>query len=160
MSRLILALAATTIVITLVSGCGGGGDNGWLPGNGSGTLSSSDQQVQSGAYYDSVWVRPDQDVTIRIRMNSTQVDPYIVLWDADGTVLATDDDSGSGRNAELVVNLYAGNDYEVGFSTYAAGSFGRYSYSFAELSYSAAASAAVELGDKTTKLPVSLLSKK
>lgn len=157
MSRSILALVAVAVLILLVSGCGGGSGNG-VDTSGSGRLAPSDLEVVSGAHYDSLWLRPDHDMAVRIRMNSGQVDPYIVLWDTNGNALATDDDSGVGTNAQLSVYLSGGVDYEVGFSTYGADSFGNYSYAIDQVSTTS--SAAVEPGDKTEKLPVSLLSKK
>ena len=157
MSRSILALVAVGVLILLVSGCGGGSGNG-LDTSGTGRLAPSDPEVVSGAHYDSLWLRPDHDCSVRIRMNSSQVDPYIVLWDANGYVLATDDDSGVGRNAELNVYLSGGVDYEVGLSTYAADSFGNYSFAIDEVSTTSSAS--VEPSDKTEKLPASMLSKK
>lgn len=157
MSKSILALIAVAVVIMLVSGCGGGSSNG-VDTSGSGRLTSSDLELVSGAHYDSLWLRPDRDCSVRIRMNATEVDPLIVLWDAYDSVLGVDDDSGAGRNAEMTVYLSGGVEYEVGFSTYAADSFGDYSYIIEEVSSSSAA--AVEPGDKTEKLPVSLLIQK
>lgn len=78
----------------------------------------------------SYWFVANAGETIVISMratNSTQeLDPFITLYDAVGFVLANDDDSGGGLNAELVFQLPEAGLYKIGAGSYSASSSGAY----------------------------------
>ena len=54
--------------------------------------------------------------TVQIDMASTELDSYLGLFDVSGTFLAEDDNSGGGRNAQIVKQLNAGR-YRVWANT-------------------------------------------
>jgi hypothetical protein len=45
---------------------------------------------------------------LRVRMNSTQIDPFLYLLNQAGTVMARNDNSGGGRNSDLSIQLAPG----------------------------------------------------
>jgi len=61
-------------------------------------------------------------------MTSSDVDAFLTIADFDGTVLAEDDDGGSGLNARMRVQLEAGS-YIVVASSFGAGEVGAYTLS-------------------------------
>lgn len=105
-----------------------------------GTLSPSDSRVSD--FDESVTgpVDPDDDTFLdayelnvgaggrTISMTSSEVDAYLTLAGFDGTVLAEDDDGGSGLNARMTVQLEAGS-YIVVASSFEAGEVGAYTLS-------------------------------
>ncbi|HEX9792640.1 MAG TPA: tetratricopeptide repeat protein, partial [Planctomycetota bacterium] len=54
-----------------------------------------------------------EDAVHRIELHSHDFDAYLVLRDAQGTVIGEDDDGGVGRHARVVATLKAGHDYRV-----------------------------------------------
>lgn len=65
-----------------------------------------------------------QEVTIE--MDSTEVDPYLILLAPDGRDVAQDDDGGGGSNARLVTQLPADGTYTILANSYQPGETGRY----------------------------------
>ena len=63
--------------------------------------------------------------TVQIDMASTELDSYLGLFEAAGTFLAEDDNSGGGRNAQIVKQLNAGR-YRVWANTTAGATSGAY----------------------------------
>jgi len=63
--------------------------------------------------------------TVQIDMASTELDSYLGLFDVSGTFLAEDDNSGGGRNAQIVKQLNAGR-YRVWANTTAGATSGAY----------------------------------
>jgi hypothetical protein len=63
--------------------------------------------------------------TVQIDMTSTELDAYLGLFDATRTFLAEDDNSGGGRNAQIVKQLNAGR-YRVWANTTAGATSGAY----------------------------------
>lgn len=90
-----------------------------------GALSSTDCGFPDGRYGD-LWTMPlDSSATIAIRLTSDKIDPYLVVADSAGSVIAEDDDGGSGFNAALTIELDAGW-YQVWTTSYAPGEVGAY----------------------------------
>jgi hypothetical protein len=63
--------------------------------------------------------------TVQIDMASTELDAYLGLFEGSGTFLAEDDNSGGGRNAQIVKQLGAGR-YRVWANTTAGATSGAY----------------------------------
>ncbi len=63
--------------------------------------------------------------TVQIDMASTELDSYLGLFEGSGTFLAEDDNSGGGRNAQIVKQLGAGR-YRVWANTTAGATSGAY----------------------------------
>jgi hypothetical protein len=63
--------------------------------------------------------------TVQIDMASTELDSYLGLFEVSGTFLAEDDNSGGGRNAQIVKQLSAGR-YRVWANTTAGATSGAY----------------------------------
>ena len=57
-------------------------------------------------------------------MQSSELDTYLTLQDANGAQLATDDDTGEGTNALLTHPVTAGTTYRLLAGTYGAGARG------------------------------------
>jgi hypothetical protein len=81
-------------------------------GSASGTIGFSSCQY-SGAFADLYQVQLASDATIDLRLNSTDFDAYLILLDAQGNLVAQDDDSGGGTNSRIQTMLAAGKYYVV-----------------------------------------------
>jgi len=92
----------------------------------SGSLDPSDCTRPGGAFRDPWELTLTDTATVRIDLASTAFDPYLVVRDGSGVVVATDDDSGPGLNARIDVLLSAGT-YEVLATSYLSGVTGAYS---------------------------------
>jgi len=64
---------------------------------------------------------------VQIDMSSQEINPYLILLDANGKEIAQDNDSGSGGNSRIVVTLPADSVYLLMTNTYEAGQIGSYS---------------------------------
>jgi serine protease Do len=64
--------------------------------------------------------------TIQIDMTSDDVDSYIGLFESNGVFIGEDDNSGGGRNSQLVKQLAAGK-YRIWANTITGGATGAYS---------------------------------
>jgi hypothetical protein len=71
-----------------------------------------------------VILRPGQTLTVTMR--STAVDSWVELYDSDGTLVDTDDDSGGGNDAILVYTATALDVYAIDASTFDPGQTGAY----------------------------------
>lgn len=62
-----------------------------------------------------VWTfTPNEDMTVQIALFSIAFDTRLEVYDSDGALIATDDDSGGGYNAALsALNVTAGETYEI-----------------------------------------------
>ena len=93
-----------------------------------GSLSTSDYQFDDGTFYD-VWVfHLDEDEVVRIDMESSQVDAYLLLFDENLNPIAQDDDSGAETNAQIVAELDDGC-YVVAANSFDAEETGSYTLS-------------------------------
>lgn len=57
--------------------------------------------IRPGCYYAEHWVRLEEGAQIRIKLQSKDFDSYLILMDDEGKLIAEDDDSGGGSNAEI-----------------------------------------------------------
>ena len=91
-----------------------------------GSLSSYDAVWDDGAHYDvwTVTARPGQRVVID--MESDDVDAYLRVLQSDGTVIATDDDGGSGSNARVEFRAVYAGDYLIIATSFSADETGGY----------------------------------
>lgn len=64
----------------------------------------------------------EKEAAVEINLTSS-IDTYLYLLDANGSIIATDDDGGSGYNSKLVKSLAAGS-YTVVAATYSSGQSG------------------------------------
>jgi serine protease Do len=55
----------------------------------------------------------EQGQRIRLTMTSANLDPYLVLIDPNGEVVAEDDDAGGGFNAQIEVTLSMSGSFRV-----------------------------------------------
>lgn len=118
------------IVGGLALGCGGGGG-----GNGGGTIhgsiTGSDWLLADGSYADRYVFRANSSGTVVVDMDSSELDTYLLALDGGQNVIAFDDDSGPGLNAEMIFEVSSGETFEVRCTTYGSGAhFGSYSLSF------------------------------
>ncbi len=101
-----------------------------LPIRATGYLDGSDMVDSDGRIYESHrFVLPQQRV-VRIRLESDDMDPYVVLGFIDPasgyTNLFYDDDSGGGLNSEFYYQSVADDVFEVRATSYAPGATGSY----------------------------------
>ncbi|HLA43030.1 MAG TPA: DVUA0089 family protein, partial [Aggregatilineales bacterium] len=70
---------------------------------------------------------PDEDLRVQVAMFSLTFDSYLEVYDADGQLVASDDDSGGGYNAAILgVPLNAGQTYEIRTTSYENSAAGEY----------------------------------
>ena len=84
-----------------------------------GTLDDGDCLRSGGAFQESWELVLANDTTARIDLVSSAFDAFLVLKDADGTILASDDDGGDGINSRIELALTAGT-YEIVASSFGA----------------------------------------
>jgi hypothetical protein len=80
-----------------------------------GALESTDcdSQIQPGHYRDRYTFEGTAGTAVRISMAAFSVDPFLALLDANGNLLASDDDSGVGDDARIVFTLPATGTYTI-----------------------------------------------
>jgi hypothetical protein len=96
----------------------------------SGTLGAGDCVFDSGHYADAWRLTLASATTVRIDLTSSSFDAYLLLSDANGTTIASDDDGGDGFNSRLTLTLPAGQ-YTLWATSYNAGETGAYQLSVA-----------------------------
>jgi len=106
-----------------LSGCGGGGHSGDSRTTIHGELRSGDQTLpnnnygEAGSYVDVYSGTARDDGSAQVEMKSSDLDSLLVIGveNNDGSVstLAVDDNSGSGRDAKVELNVQAGVRYFV-----------------------------------------------
>lgn len=77
------------------------------------------------SYVDVYEITLAAPATVQIDMVSADLDSYLGLFDVGGTFIAEDDDTGGGRNAQIVRQLSAGK-YRIWANTTAGGVSGAY----------------------------------
>lgn len=108
-------------------------------------LSTTDCAFPDGRYGDLWTMRLDSSLTVTVRLESDKIDPYLVLADSAGSVIAEDDDSGTGFNAALTIELAAGS-YQVWATSYTAGDVGAYELSLERADTTAATDGVLAAG--------------
>ena len=114
-----------------------------------GSLDASDEVFQDGSYFDVWAVDGPAERSVVIDMESDDLDAYLRVVRDDGTVIATNDDGGSGFNARVEFRANAGR-YLVLAGAYAAEETGSYQISRGggDLSAAGTAEEALELGQE------------
>ncbi|MFT6400206.1 MAG: hypothetical protein ACJAYU_004976 [Bradymonadia bacterium] len=90
-----------------------------------GRLNRRDSELSSGEYYDTIMFNGRAGQGITLRMESTQVDTYVMLRGPGG--LSVDNDDGSdGTNSYLEATLPQDGEYSILATSYSPGETGRY----------------------------------
>jgi hypothetical protein len=90
----------------------------------SGQLSTGDCQLQDGSAVDYYRVNISSNRTVHLLLTSDVIDPYVVIMDRYGNVVADEDNGGTGYS-EILTNLPSGT-YYIAATSYAAGDYGSY----------------------------------
>jgi hypothetical protein len=83
-----------------------------------GRLEPGDSTVGDSTYADIYLFRPRSSGQAVIDLRSADFDAYLILQDASGRVLVTDDDSGSGSDARITYDVTAGATYRILANSY------------------------------------------
>jgi hypothetical protein len=83
-----------------------------------GRLESGDSLVGDSTYADVFLFRPSRAGEVVIDLRSGDFDAYLLLQDAAGRTLASDDDGGSGRDSRLRFAVTAGQTYRILANSY------------------------------------------
>jgi hypothetical protein len=101
-------------------------------GTATGSLTSDDCRLSDGSYADRWALTLSSATTVRLDLASDAFDAYLFVTDAANNVIAGDDDSGAGENAQIEVALPAGS-YIVWANSYAPGQTGAYTLAAASV---------------------------
>jgi hypothetical protein len=85
-----------------------------------GRLEPGDSVMGDSTYADALTFRPTRSERVTILLRSSDFDAYLLLQDADGRTLASDDDGGSGTDAQLTYAVVAGRAYRIVANSYGA----------------------------------------
>lgn len=91
-----------------------------------GSLSTSDATISSGEYIDRYTLSGRAGETLTIRIDSSAIDPYLLMRGPGGFSEDNDDVSEADRSSELVVTLPQSGSYTIGVTSYSAGETGAY----------------------------------
>lgn len=115
--------------------CAGGGDDpslvcSELPGVEAGQAVSGaltqDDPSERGFFYDVYAYQPDAQMTVEITVSSTEIDSYLYVYDAAGSLLAENDDAtADARDAGLTLQVVPGC-YRIEVTSFDAGETGAY----------------------------------
>jgi hypothetical protein len=83
-----------------------------------GRLERGDSLVGDSTYADIYLFRPARSGEITVALSSGDFDAFLILQDASGRTLATDDDTGSGTDSELSYRVRAGETYRILANSY------------------------------------------
>lgn len=83
-----------------------------------GRLEPGDSTVGDSSYADVFLLRPQTSGEAVIDLRSADFDAYLILQDAAGHTLMTDDDSGSGSDARITYPVIAGQTYRILANSY------------------------------------------
>jgi hypothetical protein len=84
-----------------------------------GRLESGDSVLGDSTYADSFTFRPAASGRVTFLLRSSDFDAYLLLQDAEGRTLASDDDGGAGTDAQLTYAVVAGRTYRLVANSYA-----------------------------------------
>ena len=90
----------------------------------SGRLSTGDCQLDDGSAVDYYRVNISGSRTVHVLLTSDVINPYVVIMDRYGNVVADEDNGGTGYS-ELLTNLPSGT-YYIAATSYAPGDYGDY----------------------------------
>ena len=77
----------------------------------SGALSTSDCTFLDGTYADIYKLTLSASKTVRLTLNSGAFDAYLLLFDANGSLISSDDNGGGGTDSRLIITVAAGTYY-------------------------------------------------
>jgi len=83
-----------------------------------GRLEPGDSTIGDSTYADVFLFTPRTSGQAVIDLRSADFDAYLILQDADGHVLVTDDDSGGGSDARITYDVTAGRRYRILANSY------------------------------------------
>ena len=83
-----------------------------------GRLEPGDSTAGDSTWEDVLLFRPQRSGEAVIDLKSADFDAYLILQDAAGHVLVTDDDSGEGSDARITYNVTAGQTYRILANSY------------------------------------------
>jgi hypothetical protein len=83
-----------------------------------GRLEPGDSAMGDSSYADVFLFRPAWSGQVLFQLRSSDFDAYLLLQDADGRTLASDDDGGSGTDSQLTFEVVAGRAYRVVANSY------------------------------------------
>jgi CHAT domain-containing protein/Flp pilus assembly protein TadD len=78
-----------------------------------GTLAEGDASFNDGSLYDEYFFQGEAGQIVKITLESDEFDTYLLLESPAGERIATNDDSGDGTNAQIVVQLLESGQYRV-----------------------------------------------
>ncbi|MFI5279264.1 MAG: PPC domain-containing protein [Gemmatimonadales bacterium] len=83
-----------------------------------GRLEPGDSLVGDSTYADIFLFRAPRDGDITIDLASGDFDAFLIVRDAEGATLATDDDGGDGTNSRLTLHVQSGQTYRIIANSY------------------------------------------
>lgn len=83
-----------------------------------GRLEPGDSIMGDSSYADVFLFRPASSGQVLFQLRSSDFDAYLLLQDADGRAIASDDDGGSGTDSQLTFEVVAGRGYRVVANSY------------------------------------------
>jgi S1-C subfamily serine protease len=89
-------------------------------------LTKQDETLPDGSLYKTFQFEGKAGQRVIIEMRSTEVDPYMALFDASGNKIAEDDDGAGGKNARISVTLPKTGKYTIYANSYEPGDSGRF----------------------------------
>lgn len=154
-SSMVLLCILTVGFVFLLSGCNsiGTGTVNTVLSSGSGSLGPGDSIAQDGSYLNDVTFTPPRSGYVTIIMNSTSIDPYLLVYlgSNDTNQLGSDDDNGPGTNAVFTFYVQSGVTYMARFTTSGPGAKpGNYTYSIA---FSDRSISSADKNDSPVKIP-------
>ncbi len=90
------------------------------------SLSASDNTLPDGSYYKAYQFQGQAGQSVVIEMRGNGIDPYLVLFDANGRKVAEDDDGAGDKNARLKVTLPSTGKYTLYANSYETGKTGSF----------------------------------
>lgn len=83
-----------------------------------GRLEAGDSLVGDSTYADIFLFRAPRDGDVTIDLASGDFDAFLIVRDAEGATLATDDDGGDGTNSRLTLHVQGGRTYRIVANSY------------------------------------------
>lgn len=106
-----------------------------------GAISTTDCSLSDGSYADMYRFTLAAGQSVQIDLTSSAFDAFLILYDANGTLITSNDDVGSGTNSRIVQTLTAGT-YYIAATTLYPGRTGAYQLSITTATASTACTTA------------------
>jgi serine protease Do len=90
------------------------------------SLSATDNTLPDGSYFKAYQFQGQAGQSVVIEMHGSGIDPYLVLFDANGRKIAEDDDGAGGKNARISVTLPITGRYTLYADSYEVGQTGSF----------------------------------